>query len=476
MSDVTDQANDILLKASMAAAVFNQLDQEQTDRITEKVSRAALGRRVELAKMAREETGKGVWEHKVLKNVLAAQMVYADIKDEKTVGVISEDDRTGIIEIAQPLGPILGIIPVTNPTSTVIFKILISLKTRNPIIISPHRDALGCCGETARICYQAALEAGAPEYSVQWITDFSRELTHELMVHPQLALILATGGSGLVKAAYSSGTPALGVGSGNVPVFIDESADIPFAVEHIILSKTFDNGTVCASEQALVVVEAIAAEVEEELKRRGCYFMSPKDIEKFEKIAVDPERGVMNPKIVGQSAETIARMIGVEVPPETKILIAPQDKVDQEHPLSGEILAPVLAFYTSKDFDSALKLCIELNYRGGIGHTAGIYSNDDARTGEFAELMNAGRVMVNTPTSQGAVGGIFNTLKTSFTLGCGAGGKNITTDNLTARNLINIKRVCHRRDNEKFLNFPQEKYLDETITPEEILEEYNRNY
>ncbi len=476
MSDVADRANEFLLKASMAAAVFDQLDQEQTDRIIEKVSRAALGRRVQLAKMAREETGKGVWEDKVMKNVLAAQMVYADIKDEKTVGIISEDERSGIVEIAQPLGPILGIIPVTNPTSTVIFKILISLKTRNPIIISPHRDAIGCSGETARICYEAALEAGAPEDSVQWITDFSRELTHELMVHPQLALILATGGSGLVKAAYSSGTPALGVGSGNVPVFIEESADVPFAVEHIILSKTFDNGTVCASEQALVVAESIAAEVEEELKRRGCYFMSPEEIEKFEQIAVDPERGVMNPKIVGQPASTIARMIGVEVPPETKILIAPQQRVGKDYPLSGEILAPVLAFYTSKDFESALKLCIELNYRGGIGHTAGIYSNDEARTGEFAELMNAGRVMVNTPTSQGAVGGIFNTLKTSFTLGCGAGGKNITTDNITARNLINIKRVCYRRDNEKFLNFPQEKYLDETITPEKILEEYNRNY
>ena len=476
MADAITKANELLQKADMAAAVFNQLDQEKTDYIVEQVYKAGLRNRVKLAKMAREETGKGVWEHKVLKNVLATQIVYEDIKNEKTVGIISRDERNGIIEIAQPLGPILGIIPVTNPTSTVMFKILICLKTRNSIIISPHMNAMQCCGEAARICYEAALKAGAPEDCIQWISEFSRELTHELMIHPQTALILATGGAGLVKAAYSSGTPAIGVGAGNVPVYIEKSADIPFAVKNIIFSKAFDNGTICASEQAIVVEKIIADEAKKEFERQNCYFMSPGDIKKFEKIALDPERGIMSPKIVGQSACIIAEMAGIAVPPETKILIAPQEKVGKEYPLSGEILAPILAFYVCDDFNSALKLCIELNYRGGIGHTAGIYSNDESKVEEFAELMNAGRVLVNTPTSQGAVGGIFNTLNTSFTLGCGAGGKNITTDNISARNLINVKKVCHRRSNEKFLNFPQEKYLDETLTPELILEEYNKNY
>lgn len=476
MPDAKRDADDLLQKARIAAAIFSELDQEQTDHIVEQVYKAGLRNRVKLAKMAREETGRGVWEHKVLKNVLATQMVYNNIKNAKTVGIISENERTGITEIAQPLGPILGVIPVTNPTSTVLFKILICLKTRNPIIISPHMDAVKCCSETAKICYETALEAGAPEDCIQCITGFSRELTHELMTHPKLALILATGGPGLVKAAYSSGTPALGVGPGNVPVFVEKSADIPFAVENIVLSKSFDNGTICASEQAVVVEKAIADKLEKEFERQNCYFMTEEDIAKFEKIALNPETGLMNPRIVGQSACAIAEMAGITVPPETKILLAPQNKVGKEYPLSGEILAPVLAFYVRDDFNSALKLCIELNFSGGIGHTAAIYSNNDSVISEFGEIMNAGRIVVNTPSSQGAVGGIYNTLDTSLTLGCGAGGKNITTENITARHLINIKRICRRRDNEKWMKFPMEKYLDEKVDPDTILAEYNKNY
>ncbi|MFH1039094.1 MAG: aldehyde dehydrogenase family protein [PVC group bacterium] len=476
MSNPKTQADACLRKAVMAAAVYSQLDQEATDAIVEAVFRAGVKNRVRLAKLAYEETGKGVWQDKVIKNLAATLLVYADIKDERTAGVISRDELTGITEIAQPLGPILGVIPVTNPTSTVMFKILISLKTRNPIIISPHMDAMGCCGEAARICYEAALAAGAPDDCVQWISEFSRELTHELMIHPQLALILATGGSGLVKAAYSSGTPALGVGAGNVPVYIEQSADIPFAITSIIVSKSFDNGTICASEQAVVVERAIADRVRAEFEKQNCHFMSPKEIEKLEKVAVDPESGIMNPAIVGQSASTIAGMAGIDIPEGTKLLIAPQEKVGRDYPLSGEILAPVLAYYVRDDLNSALKLCIELNYRGGVGHTASIFSNDDEKIMAFAELMNAGRIVVNTPSSQGAVGGIYNTLSTSFTLGCGAGGKNITTDNITARNLINIKRVCRRRTNEKFQAFPLEMYLDDTIEPDRILKEYNKNH
>jgi len=476
MSDPKKTANELLSKASISAAVYSQLDQKETDDIVEAVVKAGLSNRVKLARMAAEETGKGLWKDKVIKNVVSTLGVYFDLIGEKTAGVIKEDRLRGITEIAQPLGPILGVIPVTNPTSTVMFKILISLKARNPIIISPHRNAMGCCAEAARICYRAALEAGAPDDCVQWVTEFSRDLTHELMTHPDLALILATGGSGLVKAAYSSGTPALGVGAGNVPVYIEKTADIPFAVENIILSKAFDNGTICASEQAVVVEEAIAERVRSEFEKQNCYFLPPPEVEKFEKIAVDPERGVMNPAVVGQSAVRIAEMIGITVPEDTRILLAPQTEVGLEYPLSGEVLAPVLAFYVCEDLNQALKLCIELNYRGGIGHTASIFSNDDDTIRQFSELMNAGRIVVNTPSSQGAVGGIFNALHPSFTLGCGAGGKNITTDNITAANLINVKRICRRRENDNLLSIPTEIYLDESRGAEEIISRYNWNH
>ena len=476
MSNYKEKADELLQKAVIAGAVFSQLDQKETDAIVEAVVRAGLKNRVKLAKLAYEETGKGVWQDKVSKNVLATLGVYFDLMDVKTAGVISEDSLRGITEIAQPLGPILGVIPVTNPTSTVMFKIIISLKARNPIIISPHRNAMKCCGEAARICYQAALEAGAPDDCVQWGTDFSRELTHELMTHPDLALILATGGSGLVKAAYSSGTPAIGVGAGNVPVYIEKSADIPFAVENIILSKSFDNGTICASEQAVVVEEEIADQVRREFEKQNCYFLNPEEVSKLEAIVIDPERGIMSPAIVGQSALKIAGMAEITVPDETRILLAPQEKVGLKYPFSGEILAPILAFYVRNNLNAALKLCIELNYRGGIGHTASIYSNDDDKIQTFGELMNAGRIVVNTPSSQGAVGGLFNALHTSLTLGCGAGGKNITTDNITATNLINIKRVCRRRENQKLLGVPAEIYLDEKNEPDEIIRIYNWNH
>jgi len=474
--DAKEKANQYVQKAAIAAAVFNEMSQEETDRIVEAVYKAALKNRVKLAKMACEETGLGVWQHKVLKNVLASQLVYENIRNEKTAGVISRNEMTGITELAQPLGPILGVIPVTNPTSTVIFKCMIALKARNPIIIGPHPRAMNCSGETARICYEAALEAGAPDDCVQWLTECSMDLTHELMTHPRLALLLATGGPSLVKAAYSSGTPAIGVGSGNVPVFIEKSADIKFAVESIIVSKTFDNGTVCASEQAIVVEKEIADDVKKEFERQGCYFMKDEDLGKVEKMAVSPETGLMSPKIVGQPAAVIAEMAGITVPPETKILMAPQTEVGKEHPFSGEILAPILAFYVGSDFENSFKLCVDLNYRGGIGHTASIYSNDETKISQFGELMNAGRVVVNTPSSQGGVGGLYNNLNTSFTLGCGAGGKNITTENITARHLINIKKLCHRRDNEKWMKFPMEKYLDESIGVEALLEEYNKNF
>lgn len=476
MIDPLKQADEFLKRAGMAAGIFEMFDQISTDRIVKSVYEAGFNNRVKLAKMAHEETGLGVWEHKVLKNVLATQIVYENIRNEKTVGIISEDDATGITEIAQPLGPILGIIPVTNPTSTTLFKILIAMKTRNPIIISPHFKAAGCCAETARICYEAALSADAPEDCIQWVESPDRELTQALMRHKDIALILATGGPGLVKAAYSSGTPALGVGPGNVPVFIDESADIPFAVENIILSKTFDNGTICASEQAIVVEKKIAGRVRDDFTKQGCYFMDREEIRKVEAIAVDPETRLMSAAVVGQPVAKIAGLAGIKPPADTRILMAELDGVGPDHPLSGEILAPILAFYVREDFNSAIKLCMDLNYLGGLGHTVSIYANDEERIKQFAMLMNAGRIIVNTPSAQGAVGGLFNRLNTSFTLGCGTWGKNITTENITARHLMNIKRICRRRGNEKWFRFQKEKYLDESLTGEIILDEYNKNF
>ena len=390
--------------------------------------------------------------------------------------LISEDIERGIIEIAQPMGPILAIIPVTNPTSTVLFKILISLKTRNPIIICPSKKAVQCCTEAARICYEAALAADAPEDCIQWLTQVSREQTHALMHHPKLSLILATGGSGLVREAYSSGTPALGVGAGNVPVFFEASADIPFAVEQLLISKTFDNGTICASEQALVVEASVAAQVEAELKKNKAYFLSPTEVQQLEKLAWNAGKKAMNADIVGQPAVRIAEWAGLKVPTDTRVLIAPLKGVGASYPLSAEILAPILAYYVAPDFSEAVKLCIDLNYHGGVGHTASIFSNNEEKIRSFSLMMNAGRIVVNTPSSQGAVGGTYNRLSPSLTLGCGTGGKNITTENVTARHLMNIQRITRRRVNERMLRFDSSKYFNESLTAKEIEAEYNRNY
>ena len=471
-----EKADEVLDRAILAAAEFQQFNQEHTDRIVEAVFKAGFSNRVKLAKMAQEETGMGIWEHKVIKNVLGTQLVYESIRNEKTVGVISSDPKSGITEIAQPLGPILAVIPVTNPTSTTMFKILICLKSRNPIIISAHRGASKSCTETVRICYEAAMEAGAPEDCIQMISSGSREFTQLIMAHPKIALILATGGTGLVKAAYSSGNPAIGVGPGNVPVFIDESADIPFAVMNIISSKTFDNGTICASEQAIVVMETIEQKVRQEFERQNCYFLSPEEIKKVEKIAIVAETMSMSPFIVGQPVSVIAAKAGITVPEGTRILLAKLDGIGKDYPLSVEVLAPILAFYSANDYHTAVNMCIDLNYLGGIGHSACIYANDEKRIMEYAGLLNAGRILVNTPTSQGAVGYFFNNLAPSLTLGCGTGGKNITTENITAKNLINIQRVSRRKPNELWFSHDQASYYDESLGTDEIMKEYYKNH
>lgn len=473
---VQSRADGIMSAATMAAAVFSQYDQEHVDRIVESVFRAAFAHRVELARMAAEETGLGVWQHKVIKNVIAAQLVYESIRDVPTVGVIAHDEASGITEIAEPLGPIFAVTPVTNPTSTAIFKILIALKTRNPIIISPHRRSQRSVAETVRICTEAALAADAPEDCIQVVTDGSRDLTRCLMSHRGMALILATGGTGLVTAAYSSGTPAIGVGPGNVPVYIDRSANLAYAVASILASKTFDNGTVCASEQAIVVEQAIAEATRAEMRRQGFHFLDGDQKARVEAVALNPKSGDMSAEIVGQPVDAICRMAGITVPEGTRVLVAELATVGPEEPLSGEVLAPIIAFYVGADADAAAKLCVDLNYRGGMGHTASIYANDEERISEFASLMNAGRVVVNTPSTQGAVGSLLNTLAPSFTLGCGSGGKNITTENVTARHLLNIKRVCRKRPNEKWHSFDTSRYLDPAETVDGLLADYHSDH
>jgi acetaldehyde dehydrogenase/alcohol dehydrogenase len=435
----------VMEKAAQAAAALKQMNQEHTDRIVKRMFEAGFKNRESLAKQAQKETGLGKWQDKVTKNIIATQLVYEDIKNLKTEGIISEDKDAGIVEIAQPIGPIFAVTPVTNPTSTVLFKILIALKSRNPIIIRPHGTAKKCSVEAAKICYEAALEAGAPENCIQWIKSSTKAQTLHFMGHKKTALILATGSVGLVRAAYSSGNPALGVGPGNVPVYIGKSADVPFAVDRILISKTFDYGTVCASEQALVVRQCHVETAIDEFKKRKAYFLSPGEIKSMEKVAFNKADKVMNIEVIGQPAPVIARMAGIDVPPDTTLLIAELEEVGIRSPLSLEILAPILAFYRVKDFEEGIEMCRQINIHGGLGHTASIFSNDEEKIHYFASVMNAGRILVNTPASQGALGGIYNKLQPSLTLGCGTGGKNITTDNISAKHLLNIQRIAFPR-------------------------------
>lgn len=436
--------NVIMHHAELSAKAYRSFSQEQVDKIVEAVYKAGFNARVALAKKAWEETGIGKWEDKARKNVIATRFVFNDIKDKKTVGVLSEDDH--LVEIAQPMGPVFCITPITNPTSTVLFKILIALKTRNPIIIRPHGAARKCTIEAAKICYEAAIEAGAPKYCIQWIKRSTQDETLEMMAHKKVALILATGSVSLVRAAYASGNPAIGVGPGNVPVYIGKSSDVQFAVDQIILSKTFDNGTICASEQAVVVSINNSAQVIEEFKKRKAYFLSHEEIKKLEPIAFNKTQKVMSPSVIGQSAYSIAKMAGIDVPEDTSVLIAPlkNNQVGIRWPLSLEILAPILAFYVVDSFVQGMEVCKTINRYGGLGHTVSIFSKYPEKIMEFAKTMNAGRILVNQPSSHGALGGTFNNLQPSLTLACGSGGKNITTDNISYQHLLNVQRIAKR--------------------------------
>ncbi|MCX6271316.1 MAG: aldehyde dehydrogenase family protein [Bacteroidetes bacterium] len=462
--------------ASGAASEMYRLTQEQTDHIVKAVYEAGFNQRVTLARKAVEETGIGRLEDKILKNVIATRYVYQDIRDMQTVGILNEDEVNGIIEIARPIGPIFAVTPITNPTSTVLFKILIALKTRNPIIIYPHGAARNCSVEAARICYEAALSAGAPEHCIQWLKRASREEVIELMGHKRIALVLATGSVSLVRAAYSSGNPAIGVGPGNVPVYIGKTADVPFTVDQILYSKTFDYGTICASEQSVVVSRYNAKEVIEEFKRRKAWFLNEEEIKRLERIAFSVTNKVMNVEVIGKPAYVIARMAGIEVPEDTTVLIAPLgDKVGIESPLSLEILAPILAFYEVNSFREGIEMCRKINHHGGLGHTISIFSNDPVKIRYFAAELNAGRVLVNTPASQGALGGGYNKLQPSLTLACGAGGKNITTDNITARHLMNIQRIAFRREN-RCIICDLDLYENESLTASVVEERCEERY
>ena len=458
--NVNEMIDGYVAKAQKALNEFMALNQEQIDAIVKAMTLAGLDKHMELAKMAVEETGRGVYEDKITKNMCATEYVYHSIKNEKTVGVIAENDLEDYEIIAEPVGVVCGVTPVTNPTSTTMFKSLISVKSRNPIIFGFHPGAQKCSAAAAKIVLDAAVAAGAPENCIQWIEYPSIEATNALMNHPGVATVLATGGSGMVKAAYSTGKPALGVGPGNVPCYIHKSADLEQAVNDLILSKTFDNGMICASEQAAIVDKAIAPKFEKLMKKYGCYFAKPDEIKKLSDYCIDSEKGAVNPVIVGKPATWIAEQAGVKVPEGTKILLAKLDGVGPEYPLSREKLSPVLAYFIVDSTEEGIDRAEEMVMFHGMVHSAVIHANDEDVIQKYAATMKASRLIVNSPSSHGAIGDIYNTNMPSLTLGCGSYGGNSVSGNVTTVNLINQKRVAKRRVNMQWFKVPDKIYFE----------------
>lgn len=457
---VKETIDTMVSKAQKALDKFMSMNQEQIDNIVKEMAMAGLENHMKLAKMAVEETGRGVYEDKITKNMFATEYIYHSIKYDKTVGVVSENEQEEYIEVAEPVGVVAAVTPVTNPTSTTMFKAIIAMKTRNPIIFGFHPSAQNCSLEAARILRDAAIEAGAPEDCIQWIEQPSIEATGLLMNHPGVAMVLATGGSGMVQAAYSTGKPALGVGPGNVPCYIEKSVDVKRAATDLIMSKTFDNGMICASEQAVIVDKDIVSEFESFMKENKCYFLNKEETEKLQKMAINEEKCAVNADIVGQSAYTIAKMAGISVEEDTKILIVKQEGVGPKYPLSREKLSPILAYYIVKDYHEGIKRAEEMVEFGGMGHSAVIHSNNDDIINEFATKIKTGRLIVNSPSTHGAIGDIYNTNMPSLTLGCGSFGKNSTTANVSAVNLINKKRVAKRRVNMQWFKIPEKIYFE----------------
>lgn len=456
------EINVLIENAKEAEREYELLNQEQIDRIVKAMSITAVENHMKLAKMAVEETGRGVYEDKITKNMFSSEYIYHSIKYNKTVGVIDDNELEDYEVVAEPVGIIAGVTPVTNPTSTTIFKSLISIKTKNPIIFGFHPSAQKCSAEAAKIIRDAAIKEGAPKNCIQWIENPSLTATNELMNHKEVKLILATGGSGMVKAAYSCGKPALGVGPGNVPCYINKSAKLKRAVTDLIMSKTFDNGMICASEQSVIVDKEISKDFESLMRAYGCYFLSPKETKKLEDyIIIKDENGTkINSKIVGQSAYTIAKWAGIDVKEDTKILLAKLNGVGDKYPLSKEKLSPILAYYIVNDENEAMDIASELLVYGGLGHSAVIHSEDKDVILKYEHKMKAGRLIVNSPSTHGAIGDIYNTNLPSLTLGCGTFGGNSTTANVSAVNLLNIKRVAKRRVNMQWFKVPNKIFFE----------------
>ncbi|MBI9103693.1 MAG: bifunctional acetaldehyde-CoA/alcohol dehydrogenase [Spirochaetales bacterium] len=453
--------DEIIRKAKKAQKIFASYSQEQVDEIFRQAAIAANDARIVLAKMAVEETGMGVVEDKVIKNHFASEFIFNKYKDTKTCGILEDDATYGVKKIAEPIGLLCGIIPTTNPTSTAIFKALIALKTRNAIIFSPHPRAAKCTVKAAEIILNAAVKAGAPKDIIGWISEPSLPLSQYLLAHEEINMILATGGPGMVKAAYSSGKPAVGVGAGNTPALMDETADIQMAVSSVLMSKTFDNGVICASEQSVIVHKGIYKDVKREFLKRGAVILTPEQNKKVGALIIDPDRGTINPKIVGQKAVDIAKMAGFEIDPDAKVLIAEVAKTTVDEPFAHEKLSPCLAMYQCDEFEDGVQMARELVELGGIGHTSVLYTNskNDDRIKRYGDVIKTGRILVNMPSSQGAIGDLYNfRLEPSLTLGCGSWGGNSVSENVGVKHLMNVKTVAERRENMLWFRIPPKVY------------------
>ncbi len=450
----------LVAQARTAGAVFSQFTQQDVDRIVKRMVLAGLEQAQPLARLAVEETHLGVLEDKVIKNMVATEFVYNYVKDKPTAGVIREDPEHGLTEVAEPIGVVLSLTPITNPTSTVLFKCIMAIKTRNAMIFSPHPKAFRCSAEAVRVMYEAALQHGAPEGVFTCVDNPTLSDIAWLMHHRDVGLVDATGGRGASKAAYSSGKPALGVGSGNTPVYLEKTADLDMALVDIITSKTFDNGTICASEQTVVVDEGIYDQVLQKFAGLGAHVCTAAETGQLSKTVIDPETHQMQPMAVGQKATDIARFAGIRVPPQTRLLIAPIEGVGAAYPLSVEKLFPVLAVCRAKSTAHALRLCIDVNHAGGLGHTAVIFSRDEEIIRQFGDALNAGRIIVNAPGSIGALGGVYNDLVPTFSFGCGTGGGNSTMDNVNVYHYLNIKRVARRTPAPMWFRVPNQIYFN----------------
>lgn len=459
--EVTQMIDSLAEKGQEALKELSKKSQHEINDIVHQMSMAAVDQHMHLAKLAYDETGRGIYEDKAIKNLYASEYIWNSIKDNKTVGIIGEDKQKGLTYVAEPIGVICGVTPTTNPTSTTIFKAMIAIKTGNPIIFAFHPSAQQSSKYAAKVILEAATKAGAPKDCIQWIEVPSIEATKQLMNHKDIALVLATGGSGMVKSAYSTGKPALGVGPGNVPTYIEKTAHIKRAVNDIIGSKTFDNGMICASEQVMVVDKEVYTDVVKEFKLHQTYFVNKNELQQLEDAIMNEDKTAVKPDIVGKSAVDIAKLSGISVPEKTKLLVAEIDGIGKDYPLSREKLSPVLAMVTAKSTGHALQICEDILKFGGLGHTAVIHTEDSQLQQKFGLKMKAFRVLVNTPSAVGGIGNMYNELIPSLTLGCGSYGRNSISHNVSAVDLLNIKTIAKRRNNMQWFKLPPKVYFEE---------------